>query len=340
MNKYLYLFGKMGRLGCLVFIILITQSCFSYIPIKIQVLKPAKVKISSDIYRLVLVSHPNHLKNDLSTKKDEFSIVTYDSLRSNEFFNGLKQTLFNSPRFEIADTNPIYIIRPNYQDNYQNIKWSEVEKLCKDSAADAAIVLENYQITFTDPVKLHWSPDHEYIATLEMINNSLWKIYLPSKKIIIDDCLQMDTLYWDGIGEYQYEVAEQLPDIDDAINQSCYYAGVKYGERIAQIWTTKNRYLISCENSDFKKALDFVNQNKWTEAIELWEKYTNGKTNRLAAFASYNLAVSNEAFDNIDLALEWASKAYLMKKESLFENYIRILEKRKSEIEAIQNQLN
>lgn len=332
--------GKAVRLGCVIFIILIAQSCFTYVPINIQVLKPAKVKISPEVYRVILVSHPNFFKKDLSVKSDEFSNANYDSLRSNEFFNGLKQVLSNSPRYELADTNPVYVVRPNYQDNFQNIKWSEVEKLCEDSAADAAIVLENYQILYTDPVKLHWSPDHGYIATLEMINNSLWKIYLPSKKIIVDDCLQMDTLYWDGYGEYQFEVAEQLPDIDDAINQSCYYAGVKYGERISQIWTTRNRYIITCENNDFKKALDFVNQNKWTDANELWKKHAIGKTNRLAAFASYNLAVSSEAFDNIDEALDWASKAFLIRKESFFENYINILEKRKSEKEVIKNQLN
>lgn len=317
-------------------------SCSTYEPIQIQVLKPAYVKISKDINKVILINYAVYNKSSFTNKTGvtkQFENI--DSIRTNEYFNGLNNVLNNSPRFEIENDNPIFLSKLNYNERFKSLDWLTIEKLCNDSNADAAIVLESFQVLYSSKVPIFYNEDKGRLqGTLELDNSSLWKIYIPSQHKVEDNFLLLDTLFWDGFGDYDYQVLGQLPDINDAILQSCYYAGEKYGERIAQTWETKKRYLIYCNNKDFITAYNLATQDKWEDAIELWRKFPYGKRKRLAAFASYNLAVASETLDHIDLALEWASKSYLLNKNPFVENYIKILEKRKSEIDIVEKQFN
>jgi hypothetical protein len=87
-------------------------------------------------------------------------------------------------------------------------------------------------------------------------------------------------------------------------------------------------------------AFNLAKQDKWDDAIEIWKKFPYGKRKRLAAYAAYNLAVASETLDHIDLALEWASKSFFLNRNKFIEDYINILEKRKTEKNLIENQFN
>ena len=80
--------------------------------------------------------------------------------------------------------------------------------------------------------------------------------------------------------------------------------------------------LFRIEKADFINALQYVKIDKWEAAITLWKKYTYGKNKRLAANACYNMAIASETYDNIDVALEWAAKSFLLKKDEFTEKYI------------------
>lgn len=323
-----------------VLVFFIITACGTYESIEIQVLQPAKVKISPDIYKITLINNANYKKSSFVNidNKEQYKI-NYDSVRTNECFNGLYSVLLNSPRYKIANIKPVYLVKPGYNERYKNIDWPTVNKLCADSDADAAIVLENYQVNYSNKIPLQYIEDQGYYrGTLEIENSTLWKIYIPALNRVEEDYLQKDTLYWDGYGVYEYQVIEQLPDLNDAIMQSCFDAGVKYGERIAQTWTNVNRYLVYCSNKNFKEAYILANQGKWDEAIELWKKFTYLKRKKLAAYAAYNIAVACETLDHIDIALEWAAKSYLIKQNKFVDNYIKLLEKRKVQQEIIEDQ--
>ena len=317
-------------------------SCSTYEPIQIQILKPASINISGDIKKVLFINHAVYTKSSFINNSNEtIKNENLDSIRTSEYFNGLYEVFSNSPRFEVVNSNPVYIAKLIYNERFKSLDWNTIDTLCIDSSADAAIVLENFQVQYSPKIPVHYNQEYGYyIGTLEMDNSSLWKIYVPTIHKVEDDYLLMDTLFWDGYGDYENEVLEQLPSIKDAVMQSCNYAGNKYGLRIAQTWETKNRYLIYCENKDFRTAFNLAKQDKWEDAIELWKKYPYGKRKRLAAYAAYNLAVASETLDHLDIALEWASKSYLINKNSYVEKYIKILENRKSEKEVIEKQLN
>ncbi len=317
-----------------IILIFIATSCAIYEPVQIQVLKPAGTKINPKISRLILVNHANYKKKDTELTQNN------DSTRTNEYFSGLSGILGNSPRLELVQSPVYYFEKPSFSQRFMKLDWETVSKVCRDSSADAAIVLENYQITYSDPLQLHYSEDYGLYARLMMENTSLWRIYYPSEQLIADEYLQKDTLYWDATGITEADIANQLPDIDEAILQSCWYAGQKFGERISPSWVAKKRYLINCEITDFQNAVLYAQQNNWDNAIEIWKKYPYGKKRRLAAFAAYNLAVASETLDHLDIALEWASKSYLIRKNEYVKKYIELLEKRKKDQEDYIKSLN
>lgn len=315
------------------------SSCLTYEPVKLQVLKPAGVKINPDVYRVVFVNHSNYKKSTFASNNNEFSTFNADSLRTVQYFAGLAEVLLNSPRFYLINKPTEYIEKASYSERFITLSWDEISKLCTDSAADAAIILENYSITYTDPIKLQYSEEYVLYGSLEMENSSIWRIAIPSEKAEADNYLLKDTLFWDASGNYEVEVLSNLPNVNDATLQSCYYAGKKYGERIAQTWETKNRYLLSCENKDFQLAVSYAKLGQWDKAIEIWKKYPYSQKRRFAAYAAYNLAIASERVDNIDAALEWASKSYLTMKDKDVEQYIKILEERKKVKDKIELQL-
>jgi hypothetical protein len=339
-NKYRLQIKKHWLLFLMIALAFVFHSCKTYEPIKIQVLKPAKIPVSSNINKVILINHCNY-PHSVFTSNDSLYDPHFniDSFRTMQYFAGLVQVLNNSPRFKVVNSTPLYILKPNYTLRYMGMEWSDIQKLCNETNADAAIVLENYQAFYSDKSIANYINEYGYYGSIGVQNSSLWKFYAREDKIILDDYILKDTLYWNANGIYLYEIANKLPDANDAVIQSCFYAGTVYGERIAQTWTTKNRYLVSCEKSDFKNAILFAKQGKWEDAIVLWKKYPYGENNRFAAFSSYNLAIASETLDNIDAALEWAAKSYLLRNDIFVKNYIDILEQRKKEKTEIENQL-
>lgn len=308
----------------IVFLMVVASSCSVYEPIQLQVLKPAGANLKENISSVALVNHAViHKQKDPRT----------DSLRTDEYFYGLAGVLSNSPTISFNQKN-YYYVRKTIDTRFDKLNWDYVLSICGDSI-DAAIVLENYQVTLNDPTAVEFSSVYGFYTQLKVENTSLWRIYYPRTKEIIYEHLLKDTLIWDASSFDQGELKYQLPELDEAVNQSCFYSGVKLGEHISPSWNTKTRFLINCEYYDFQNAIIYAKNNQWDKAIELWKKYPYGKKKRLAAYAAYNLAIASETMDLIDVALEWAAKSYLLKKDDYVKKYIELLERRKSEKQNI-----
>lgn len=291
-------------------------------PVTIQVLNPAKINLPPDINKLILVNHAVRIDDDSGRTRAD------DSLLTANYFAGFLQKIHTSPRFEIVSDTPVVVYKTQ-ADRFVSLDSFALKAIVDSQQADAAIVLENYQVVINDPVEIHFSPEYGYYGTMSVENGSLWKVFERRSSSFVDDYLQKDTLFWDAAGSSEDEVIEQMPLLHTAAIQSCYYAGMKYVERIAPIWNTQQRMLLVPNNWDFYKALEYTRQNQWLRAVEIWRKHAYGKNKRLAAMACYNMAVASELYDNIDAALDWAARSYLIKNKKYAEDYIRLLEKRK-----------
>jgi len=311
-----------GALQIFVFSLFFT-ACVLLEPVNIQVLNLPKINLPSDIHHVILINHAIRIGEDRAGLRAD------DSLLSANYFAGLLQKLHTSPSFAIVSDTPMIVLKTQ-ANRYLGIDTATILQIVVDTqSVDAAIILENYQVLYNEPVEIHFSAEYGYYGTLTVENSSLWKIYDLKNKKFIDDYLQKDTLFWDASGNSEQEVIDQMPQLHTAAIQSCYYAGMKYAERIAPLWDVERRMLLVPNNWDFYKAVEYVQQNQWLNAIEIWRKHAYGKNKRLAAMACYNMAVASEVFDNIDAALDWAAKSYLIKNKKYAEDYIHLLEKRK-----------
>lgn len=309
--------------------IFFATSCVTYEKVNIQVLKKAQVSLNNEMSKIVLIN------NSVKRQSKSFSL---DSICSKAYFSGLMQLAYNSPRFNKVFYPEITLINKSIN-NKSNIDWNRIESIILDSTANGAIVLRNFVINYTQPELYRYQDGSGYYSTLQVENEAHWIVYNASNKKIIDDIIIKDTLYWDANGIYDYEVYDQLPDLNSAIIQSCYYAGMKYAERIFQTWITENRYLMIVQNEVFMNGLNYFKSGDYIKAIDTWKKYADNKNKRLAAYACFNIAIACEMLDKIDIALEWAAKSYLHKPDNYTEYYISLLEERKKEKTEIEKQL-
>ncbi len=307
---------------------LILNACVIMEPINIQVLKPPTLQLSFPEKNAILINHAI-----IYDEKDRSN----DSLYTTSYFQGFTYKFRNSPLYNLKSDTAIIVLKTNEQ-TFINIDSSSLVSILENKNSTMAIVLENFQVIYNEPVPINFSHEYGYYSTLSVENSSLWKIYNAIEKKYIDDYLLKDTLFWDAAGNSPQEVIDQFPTLNEAAIQSCFYAGMKYAERIAPIWNVERRYLLLPNNWSFYKASDYVENNQWNEAIEIWRKIAYGNKKRLAAMACYNMAVASEVFDNIDAALDWAAKSYLLRKKKYVEEYIHLLEKRKKDKSKIQSQ--
>jgi hypothetical protein len=333
-KKLLHIFRVLG-------LILIVSSCKTTYNIEVQILQPAQVIIPAQIKKVALVSHSNYKASRFVDENLRTYVLKNDSLRSNEYISAVYDVMNQSPRFTVVNTESIYLEKESHSMQNMMLTQDKIKEIGLKQKADALIVLESFSTPTKPSIKAYYVPEYNmYFGSLSIENSSLWKMYDVSGTNIIDEYVVTDTLTFETYANYDFEIPNNLPSWNDAVFESCYRAGKKYAERIAPTWIKEERFIYNYSNNDFLKASELAKNNKWLEAIEIWKKYPYGKKIKLAALASFNLAVACEVLDDFDAALEWASKSYFLNHDPVTEKYIKLIESRKAEKMKIEKQMN
>ena len=150
----------------------------------------------------------------------------------------------------------------------------------------------------------------------------------------------MDTIKWIGLDSHCDNALNKLPQPVDMISESSYWAGKKYGARIAPLWydNVKRSYYVS-GNKNMRRANANVKKEQWQDAIELWRNAANHPNRKVASRACYNLALACEIEDKIDLAFEWIKKSDNLYYNTRTDAYYKILKKRLQNIEKLNKQM-
>jgi len=92
-------------------------------------------------------------------------------------------------------------------------------------------------------------------------------------------------------------------------------------------------------------AEKYALQNDWLKAAEIWNRLTNNKNQKIAAKASYNMALACEMEGKHDVAIDWLVKSFSILKENSdvhkknCQRYIAVLTLRKKELERLAKQV-
>lgn len=154
---------------------------------------------------------------------------------------------------------------------------------------------------------------------------------------------QMDTLIYEAT-DFQLNFSNHAK-LNLLATNSAEYLGRSFGSKIIPTWLTVERLYYKSHNQNMLLAEKYALNNEWLKAAEIWNKQTKNKNPKMAAKASYNMALACEMEGKLDAAIDWLVQSYSILKENNEEHkencqrYIAVLATRKKEIEKLAHQV-
>ncbi len=319
--------------------------------ISLNVLVPADINVPQDIKRLAAVNRSLPAKGEGFNNVLE-GVVTGEGLfvdkdASRRTIDGIANGLASSPRFTIAIPN-LELKGTGTAQWPLPLDWPQVEKICKDNQTDALLVLETFDSnnshnTTTVNKKRTENgkeiPYVEFVAHLGIAINAGWRIYDPKNKKIIDQNVYVDRMDWEKNGPTEKDAIKLLPSQRNATMDAGYFAGQQYARRISPtwVWTSRSYYVKGIDS--FKTAKRKVQSQQWNEAAEIWQAALKDPKQKVAGRAAFNLALAAEVDGKLDVAVEWAKKAYSDYGCKAARSYTNVLYQRLNDQERLKQQM-
>jgi hypothetical protein len=215
-----------------------------------------------------------------------------------------------------------------------SLPWETVEKICRENKIDALFSLE----FFDAESKVNYAGTQTAIRTgivnvpgIEQVNMQTqiktgWRIYDPSSRNILDEYLVSKDIHPPLVGR------------SEAVKQAANQAGQTYGCRIVPYWIRVSRFYYVGGDDNFVVAKRMAQTGNWDEAAKLWQQETTSSRAKLAGRACYNMAIISEIHGDVDMAIQWAQKAYENYNTPYALRYVNILKDRKADNAALLNQ--
>ncbi len=323
----------------------------------LTVLQPAQMRLPEHIAKVAVVDRSKPSSGWLNVLEGILTgeAIGQDRQSRSEAVQGLTTMLTRTPRFQVIRTG-IEMTGSKAGNNLpQPLAWSEVERICADYSADALVTIESFDSdnsTSSRKVETKRKDKNgkQYIDVSYRSNQRTsvrigWRMYDPVTKIILDEYVTDDHLERDGSGSTERAAMSNLPSAVSVTRLVAASVGKEYGARIAPVYVNVSRnYYVKAKGfkDEMKQAASYASGNDWKRAAGAWKKIAEpGNPNpKSAGRAAYNMAVAAEMSGNLDLALEWARKAYSEYGNKKARNYIDILLQRQNDARKVESQMN
>jgi hypothetical protein len=326
-------------------LLLIASSCVSYEKFSMEVIKPPKLTLPTEIHKIAIVSRNLKYENDTLQNyqvkdhkliKDKIRFNS-DSLALITCIDSLASKLMAQNRFDSILIVPVSFfsekrvkeIRPNKADWYKN--------LADKTGADGLILLDMFSCFYIQST--------ENNSTAKVITSNIWSFYDNNKQKITDRFVQIDTLIWDGMDEDGNSKKIRIPGKEAAKSMAAGVIGENYARHIQPTWTMVYRDIMSCSNPEFEKAAKLAQKNEWEEATSIWQKNVESKSKRNRIISLYNLALASEMNGDVDQALKLTSQAanassgaFRSVENEAVRKYSAVLFQRRTEINKLSSQ--
>lgn len=342
----------MKKLLPLSLLLIMISSCTN--TLTLSVIEPAPVTLSGQIKKVGIINRS--LTSENAAKVDKLDQVLsgelgdIDKVGAEETILGVTEELNRNERFE-----EVRFLQDVSLTSYGSgvfpiaLDWGTVDSICAAQNVDALFILELFdtdtKISYsTVPVTVKGPggieiPAVEHIASMTTLVTNGWRIYDPINRSIRDEFQITEQLNFQGRGINPVAAAGALLGRKDAVKQVGYKAGVRYAQRILPYRIRVSREYYVKGSSKLKIARRRAQTNNWDGAGELWYEETSNPKAKVAARAYYNMAIINEINGDLDLAIEWAQKAYEDYGDRRALNYLQILQNRKARQLQLQQQL-
>ena len=318
-----------------------------------NVMEPAPVTLSHEIKNVGVINRSVPTDEtkvlDVIDKALTLEGINLDKDGAEQAINGLSSELLNNSRFdEVKTLTDIDFRTPSLGIFPVPLSWEIVNRICRETGTDALFALEYYD---TD-TKIRYSthdggsskilglkiPVIVHQADMETIVKTGWRIYDPASQVIADQYNHFQSVVFTGTGITPLVAVAALVGRKEAITEASNKAGHGYALRIIPFELRVMRDYFVKGTYNFKIAKRKAQVGKWNEAAELWELETTNPKRKVAGRATYNMAIINEINGNVDMALQWAQKAWEYYKIRQALKYVRILENRMMKNDIINEQ--
>ena len=298
--------------------------------LSIEIMKPGIINFPENANTIALVNRCFYINDTIPFKYFNGRGIVADT---NTKYKALSDTCVNALAGFLKEDGYFRKVI-NYQDSIASLFPLTPEKMFQKTKSDIFIYLDffNFNVVAlyglgdvtSNMAALSW--------TIAIKNDSMSYIYN-----------QMDTLNYDPF--VSPVITSDQMKIKMLADNSSKYLGTIMGTKIIPYWTPVERIYYKSNNQNMLLAEKYALENNWLKAAEFWNAQTKNKNPKIAAKASYNMALACEMEGKPDVAIDWLILSF----ESLKQNgeahkancqlYIKVLALRKKELEKLEKQI-
>jgi len=230
------------------------------------------------------------------------------------------------------------------------LSWTVVDEKCREGGVDALFSLElfdtdtriSYEVRKTDSDRtlLGAIAGIEQQADMITLVKTGWRIYDPSSKLILDEITLNRSITFSATGLTPAVAAAALIDRKEAVKQVGSRAGQAFAWRLLPVEIRVSRDYFVKGNDNFRVAMRKARTGNWDQAGEIWLQETANPEMKIAGRACYNMAIISEINGKLDIAVDWARKAYEDYRIVQALKYLRVLEYRQNSKRILEEQGN
>jgi hypothetical protein len=290
-------------------------------------LVPAPVTVPSHVQKIVLVDRTKPQSEGLAILggiiTGELPFEVRNAAQAT--LSSLQMSLNSSPRYQIVRANE-RLTGGIFGQMFPNpLDWYTVEQLANRYQADAVLTLENFSSDFviTDQQRLIKKTVTEgntsrqvevqgiYVEGVATVSAG-FRLYDPKERNIIDQQRFEKRNLWSAEGETRTLAMALLISKADAAQVVGEMAGAGYATKIAPIYAKINRAFFPKSKTDpsVAQGARLAEVDQWEQAIETWQAALYDADEENGGMLAYNIAVGYEVLGSLELAKQWAGKAY------------------------------
>lgn len=319
-------------------------------------MRPADIHLDSRIERILLLDRTKPEKKALGIIE---GILTgeapyEDKAAVQQIISSIRNEIQLSPRFSVNSAagrikgNSLGSAFP------PQLPWSTINSLCRQYDAQVIVSVEIFDTDFIITQgkrrvkKTVGSGDNkreievdEYFA--EGVGNVKIgiRLYDNVNQTIVDEQFLNNTNTWQAAADSKAGAIAALISKSDATLELGRRVGRDYAYKIAPlpIQVARTYYRKSKKAPVLEQGTRLAEVGQWSQAIETWKTGISLADEKRAGRLCYNVAVGYEVLGDLDLALEWAQKAYSLYGNKLARNYVRILQDRQVSEARLKEQM-
>ncbi|MDW3192451.1 MAG: DUF6340 family protein [Cytophagales bacterium] len=303
---------------------LLIFSCAGNRTVSFNSVRPADIDVPADIKSIVMVDRTKFDVGGLNILEGVLTgeLPDEDKAAVQSLMNALRHQLRTSDRFEVKLSterlkgNSLTAAFP------KPLSWPEVERLCARYGTDALLAVELFDTDFivTETSKMvtrtvekrEVQVEEFYAEGVDNIKIGI-RLYNPKTRSVEDQELFNRTGTWNASADSKAEALAALITKTQATQNLSGALGASYAGRIAPMNIFVNRtFRGKHKHSEaVAKGARYSEVDNWEAAINAWKTgLQRPKSQKVAGFLAYNIAVGYEALGDLNEAKYWAGKAY------------------------------